>query len=106
MVGSALNYWPNLTGTGVTSDAYLTGPVGNNTLNFGPHAFKSLSAYNTPDGINSILSWTAVPVSDPNDGLSQSHATLRCRGHHFPEHRPDAVGNAIAAIEGTKRSST
>ena len=67
---SALDYWIKLNQTGYTSDAYLTTPVGVNTLNFGAHAFKDLSAYATPDGVNSILQWTAVPAADVNDGLT------------------------------------
>ena len=53
-VASALDYWVTLShAKGVTSDAYLTQPVGVNTLNFGPHAFRNLLGYNNPDGINS-----------------------------------------------------
>ena len=73
LVASALDYWINLShANGVTSDAYLTQPVGVNTLNFGKHAFKDLSAYNNPDGINGILAYTAVPAFDVNnvDSLS------------------------------------
>ena len=77
MVASALDYWISLNqANGVTSDAYLTTPVGVNTLNFGPHAIKDLSAYNNPDGINGILAYTAVPAADVNDGGSLSTPPL------------------------------
>ena len=61
---------------GATADAYLTQPVGVNTLNFGKHAIKDLSAYNNPDGINGILAYTAVPASDVNDFGSLSTPPL------------------------------
>jgi hypothetical protein len=102
LVSSALNYWINLNTTGVTSDAYLTGPVGQTTLNFRPHPFKDLSAYNNPDGINAILAWTSVPVADPNDGLSQSQPPYLIGLHRFRDLARVSVGNAIAAIEGTE----
>jgi hypothetical protein len=101
LVSSALNYWTNLNHTGVTSDAYLTGPVGQTTLNFGPHPFKDLSAYNNPDGINAILAWTSVPVPDPNDGLSQSQPPYLFGTQSPRNFARVSVGNAIAAIEGT-----
>ena len=68
MVASALDYWMGIShAKGVTSSAYLTGPVGVNSLNFGKHAIKDLSAYNNPDGINGILAYTAVPAADINE---------------------------------------
>ena len=77
LVASALNYWITLaSGNGVTSDAYLTTPVGVDSLNFGPHAIKDLSAYNNPDGINGILAYTAVPAADVNDAGSLSTPPL------------------------------
>ena len=97
-------------GNGVTSDAYLTTPVGVKTLNFGPHAFKDLSAYNNPDGINGILAYTAVPAADVNDGDSLSTPPLvgtTDGQHHFtgttspPSYARVSIGNAIASIEGT-----
>jgi hypothetical protein len=102
LVSSALNYWSNLNTNGVTADAYLTGPMGVNTLNFGPHPFKDLSVYNSPDGINAILAWTAVPVNDPNDGLSQSQPPYLFGSGHFRSFARVDVGNAIASIEGTE----
>ena len=63
VVTSALNYWINLNKVGATSDAYLTQPVGATTLNFGKQALKDMTSYANPDGVNSILQWTAVPVT-------------------------------------------
>src|SRR5262249_28401823 len=71
-VASALDYWDGITPTGVTVDGYLTTPAGVRQLNFGPHAILDLHAYANPDGINSILQWTAVPITDApnlNDNL-------------------------------------
>ncbi|HKM52940.1 MAG TPA: S8 family serine peptidase, partial [Isosphaeraceae bacterium] len=111
MVASALDYWISLNqSSGVTSDAYLTTPVGVNTLSFGTHAFKDLSAYNNPDGINGILAYTAVPAADVNDSGSLSTPPLintTDRQHHFPgstsppNYARISIGNAIASIEGT-----
>ncbi len=111
LVASALDYWVNLSnGSGTTSDAYLTTPVGVNTLNFGPHAFKDLSAYNNPDGINGILAYTAVPAADVNNGDSLSTPPLvgSTDGQHNyagstspPSYARVSVSNAIASIEGT-----
>ncbi|MBV8265976.1 MAG: hypothetical protein JO252_06495, partial [Planctomycetaceae bacterium] len=100
VVASALDYWTKLNQTGVTSDAYLTQPVGVNTLNFGPHAFKDLSAYNNPDGINAILAWTSVPATERNDGLSSSTPPYLFGGVHYASYSGVNVANAIAAIEG------
>ena len=77
LVSSALNYWITLSqGSGYTHDAYLTTPVGVDSLNFGTQAFKNLSAYNNPDGINGILAYTAVPATDVNDAGSLSTPQL------------------------------
>ena len=100
VVASALDYWKKLNKTGVTSDAYLTQPVGVNTLNFGPHAFKDLSAYNNPDGINAILAWTSVPATERNDGLSSSTPPYLFGGVQYASYSGVNVANAIAAIEG------
>ena len=111
MVASALNYWIGLNQVGgVTSDAYLTTPVGVNSLNFGTHAIKDLSAYNNPDGINGILAYTAVPAADVNDGGTLSTPPLvgtTDRQHHYtgttspPSYARISISNAIASIEGT-----
>ena len=111
LVASALNYWISLNqAKGVTSDAYLTTPVGVDSLNFGAHAIKNLSVYNNPDGINGILAYTAVPAADVNDAGSLSTPPLL--GPHDkqnnytgtsvpPSYARVSVGNAIASIEGT-----
>jgi hypothetical protein len=106
LVGSAVNYWTNLARAGATSDAYLTQPVGTNTLNFGKGALKSMSLYANPDGINSILQWTAVPVNynlfnDIGAGTTGGTTTGNViqPQTNLSYSRID-VGNAIAAIEG------
>ncbi|WP_165227215.1 hypothetical protein [Aquisphaera insulae] len=112
LVASALDYWTNLShsASGVTQDAYLTQPVGANQLTFGKHSIKDLSAYATPDGINGILAYTAVPVADVNDGGSLSTPNLvgttdRQYGYtgstSAPSYARVDVGNAVASIEGT-----
>jgi hypothetical protein len=102
LVSSALNYWASLNRTGVTPDAYLTQPVGAKVLNFGPHAFKDLTAFNNPDGINAILQWTSVPTSDPNDALSAAAPFNAIGSPNFRNYSRISVSNAIAAIEGTE----
>ncbi len=101
MVSSALQYWNTINRSGVTSDAYLTTPVGVNTLNFGPHPFKNLLGYNNPDGINSILQWTSTPVVDSNNGLTESTPQMINGTTSFPSYSRIDVGNAVAAIEGS-----
>lgn len=100
VVSSALGFWANQNVTGAIVDAYLTQPVGLNQLNYGPHAFKDMTAYNTPDGINSILQWTAVPADDPNDGLSASGPPNAIGSDTFRNFSRVSLSNAIAAIEG------
>ena len=102
LVASALNYWITLAqGNGYTDDAYLTTPVGVDSLNFGAHAFKNLSVYNNPDGINGILAYTAVPATDVNDAGSLSTPPLIPGSTSAPSYASVSVGNAIASIEGT-----
>jgi hypothetical protein len=101
VVASALDYWTQLNKTGAVVDAYLTQPVGTNVLNYGPKAFKNVKAYNTPDGINSILQWTATPIADPNDGLSQSTPALQVGSITPTNYSRIDVGNAVASIEGS-----
>jgi hypothetical protein len=96
IVSSAINYWVNMNKNGATSDAYLTQPVGATALNFGQHPFKDLSTYANPDGVNSILQWTAVPVYY-DEMNSFTDVDLPQTGLAYS--RVD-VGNAVAAIEG------
>ncbi len=103
-VASALDYWVTLANNGgVTVDGYLTTPVGVNQLNFGPHQIGNLATYLTPDGVNSILQWTAVPVRDEPTTLDIVAAPqlFPNAGGPYPERSRIDVGNAIAAIEGT-----
>jgi hypothetical protein len=100
LVASALDYWADIQQTGVTVDAYLTQPVGARTLNFGPHTLKNLSAYNNPDGINGILAWTSVPITDANDALSEGEPLTMFRSSEYRDYARIDIGNAIAAIEG------
>ena len=101
LVSSALGYWSNLAKTGYTADAYLTQPVGVRTLNFGQHRLIDLTAWNNPDGINSILQWTSVPATISNDATTASTPKMLF-GHsgQYPSYSRISVSNAIAAIEG------
>lgn len=101
LTSSAIDYWTNLAKSGTTVDAYLTQPVGVNTLNYGPHQLIDLTAYSNPDAINAILQWTAVPITDtPNAADAISLPTL-FGGVNYREYSRVDVGNAVAAIEGT-----
>ena len=101
LVSSALNYWTNLAnGNGYTADAYLTTPVGVDTLSFGTKAFRSLAAWNNPNGINGILAWTAVPATDANDGGTVSTPPTLPGGTTYRSYATINVANAVAAIEG------
>ncbi|MFM7130723.1 MAG: S8 family serine peptidase, partial [bacterium] len=106
LVSSAVNYWTRLAKVGATSDAYLTQPVSTNTLNFGKNALKDMSLYANPDGINSILQWTAVPVNyNLFNDISGGTTNNTTSGNviqpqtNLSYSRID-VGNAIASIEG------
>jgi hypothetical protein len=104
LVASALNYWVNLAHSGgVTVDGYLNTPMGTHQLNFGPHGIGDLSAYLNPDGVNAILQWTAVPITDQPNTLSNisSPPLFPNRGGPYPEISRISVSNAVAAIEGT-----
>ena len=100
LVASALDYWADIYATGVTADAYLTQPVGARTLDFGQKTLKNLSAYSNPDGINAILAWTSVPITDANDNLSEGEPLTRFQSSEYREYARIDIGNAIAAIEG------
>ena len=90
--------WPVQTVTPPTPTS--NSPVGVNSLNFGHHAFRNLSAWNNPSGINGILAWTAVPATDANDGGSLSTPPTLFGGQSFRSYASINVANAIAAIEG------
>ncbi len=100
LVSSALDYWNQINKVGSTASAYLNTPVGSHTLNFGAGNLYNFSTYNTPNGINSILAYTAVPAADVNDNLTLA-GPPKLLGSTLPRSyaRLD-VGNAIAAIEG------
>ncbi len=101
LVSSALNYWITLAqSNGYTADAYLNTPVGTDSLNFGHHAFRNLSVWNTPSGINGILAWTAVPATDANDGGSLSTPPTLPLSDSYRSYASVNVANAIAAVEG------
>ena len=103
LVSSALSYWSNLSISGVTSDAYLTQPVGVKTLNFGPHTLVNLSAWNNPDGINAILQWTAVPASTANDGTSASTPSSSSAARNTPATRGSASATRSPPSRATRR---
>ncbi len=101
LVSSALNYWITLAhSNGYTADAYLNTPVGTDSLNFGKHAFRNLSAWNNPSGINGILAWTAVPAVDTDDGGSVSTPPTTFGGQTYRSFASINVANAVAAVEG------
>ncbi len=105
LVTSAVNYWTNLARAGATSDAYLAQPVGSTTLNFGKNALKDLSLYASPDGVNSILQWTAVPVNynlfnDIGGGTNNTTTGNVVQPQTNLSYSRIDVGNAIASIEG------
>ncbi len=101
LISSALNYWTNLaTGNGYTADAYLTTPVGVDSLSFGKHVFRSLAPWNNPSGINGILAWTAVPAIDANDGGTVSTPSTLPGGTTYRSYATVNVANAVAAVEG------
>jgi hypothetical protein len=102
VVESALSYWSQLNASGVTTDPYLTTPVGVTQLNFGKHAFKDLSAYANPDGINAILQWTAIPNINQNLGTDTNTPQPLIGSTTPPAYSGVNVANAIAAIEGTE----
>jgi hypothetical protein len=101
LVSSALNYWTALAkSNGYTDDAYLNTPVGTTSLNFGSHAFKNLSAWNNPNGINGILAWTAAPATDANNGATLSTPSTLSGSTNYKSYATVNVANAVAAIEG------
>ncbi len=103
MLASALDFYSDVATRGETIHAYLNVPVGTTSLNFGPGTIRTLEAYANPDGINSILHWTAVPAKDadiPNDDPVTQPFSL-ARTTEFRDFSRIDVGNAVAAIEGS-----
>jgi len=100
LVSSALEYWSNISKFGLTASSYLTTPVNARVLNYGQHQLFDLKAYNNPDGINSILAYSAVPAADTNDNLTVA-GPPNILGSTVPRSfaRVD-VANAVATIEG------
>ncbi len=102
MVASALDYWQTISNNnGLTVDGYLTTPAGVNQLNFGKGGIENLSAYSNPDGINSILQWTAVPASDSLNTVDPVTPPTLFQSPNYREFARIDIGNAIAAIEGS-----
>jgi hypothetical protein len=102
LVASAIDYWTGIVDQGgFTVDGYLTTPIGVNQLNFGPHGIIDLSLYSNPDAINSILQWTAVPVSDEPNTLDDLFVPTLVNSAKYRQISRVDVGNAIAAIEGS-----
>ncbi len=104
LVSSAVSYWVTLAhNNGVTVDGYLNTPMGTHQLNFGAKQIGDLSAYLNPDGINAILQWTAVPITDAPttlDNTSSPQLFPNANGP-YPTISRLSVSNAVAAIEGT-----
>ncbi len=112
VTASALDYFTDLARDGFTVDAYLTQPVGARQLNYGTGRLRDLSAYANPDGINSILQWTAVPAVDDANFFADAIALADANAERlnppflFGSGQPRSysrvdIGNAVAAIEGS-----
>lgn len=105
-LASALDYYIELAEKGFTVSGYLNTPVDSRQLNFGANVLRNFEAYNSPDGINSILQWTAVPVADSDipggnvNGVPQPPNSL-AKPSAFREFSRLDLGNAVAAIEGS-----
>jgi subtilisin family serine protease len=103
MLASALDYYSELAIKGFTVDGYLNTPVDSLQLDYGPSTLRNLSMYNNPDGINSILQWTAVPVADsdiPGASVVTPPMSLAKPTQYRDFARVD-IGNAVAAVEGS-----
>jgi hypothetical protein len=102
VVSSALDYWIRMAQApdAATVDAYLTQPVGQRSLVFGTNSLLDLSLYAQPDGVNSILQWTAVPAADAPNTLDTTNQPFLLGGTEYRNYSRVDVGNAIAAIEG------
>jgi hypothetical protein len=102
VVSSALDYWIRMAQApdGATVDAYLTQPVGQRSLVFGTRGLLDLSLYAQPDGVNSILQWTAVPAADAPNTLDTTNQPFLLGGTQYRNYSRVDIGNAVAAIEG------
>jgi len=100
LVSSALEYWSNISKFGLTASAYLTTPVGAHVLNYGNYQLFNPKAYNNPNGINSILAYSAVPAADINDNLTVAGPPTILGTNTPRTYARVSVSNAIATIEG------
>ena len=116
LVASALDYWISLShANGVTSDAYLTQPVGRELAELRPARPQG------PVGLQQPRRHQRHPRLHGRPGRRRQRPRLavhsasgrhdgpaeRLRGRHpAAVLRPGLVGNAIASIEGRSRSST
>lgn len=105
-LASALDFYIELAQKGFTVSGYLNTPVDTLQLNYGANVLRNFEAYNNPDGINSILQWTAVPVTDSDiaganvGGVPQPPNSL-AKPSQFRDFSRIDLGNAVAAIEGS-----
>ena len=105
LLTSALDFYSKLGIDGATVNSYLTSPVGAHSLDYNQSFLRDLSAYSNPDGINSILQWTAVPIEDadlPNDETVDAIPPFsRAVPSRFRDISRVDIGNAVAAVEGS-----
>ena len=98
MTFSALGFWIDVAASGMSNATFLS-PTGA-TLNLG--TITNLAAYWNPDGINSILQWTAEPRMDVDlvteDAVSQQRSIFDPT--QFRNYSRIDVANAVGAIEG------
>jgi hypothetical protein len=80
------------------------------TITLGGAVPANIAAYLNPDGVNSILQWTAIPREDVNigesfgtpNGVDDSVAQERAfNSHRYRVYSHLHMGNALAAVEGT-----
>ena len=105
LLASALDFYSKLGVDGATVNSYLTSPVGAHALDYNKSFLRDLSAYSNPDGINSILQWTAVSIEDadlPTDETVDARQpfSLAVPSRYRDFSRVD-IGNAVAAVEGS-----
>jgi hypothetical protein len=98
MVHSALDFWLDVAASHST-DANFLSPTG---ANLALGAITNLAPYLTPNGINSIMQWTAEPIEDRDlgneDFVQQQHSLVD--PVNFRNYSRIDVANAVAAIEG------